>query len=213
MSRAHTHHDPSRPSASAAPASSGVAAAKAKETDCGTPNAKTSGGGGRSVCSVEMEGRAKDDGSWINTPARTGQRAPQNTPWRGGGGEATEATDSPPISQPSLVTPLDIVQDISTVSAASAGDSESTVGSVLRLAGRGLVSGHLRGAFASAAPALHRNLRGAFTAQSADGAREVEGRQGALSGAPIAGNAPAGAGSKAGSKPGTHSGKYSLACL
>jgi hypothetical protein len=139
MSRAHTHHDPSRPSPSAAPASSGVAAsdtaAKAKETACRTPHAKTSGGGGRSV---EAEGRAKDDGSWINTPARPGQRAPQNTPWRGGGGEATEASESPPVSQPSLVTQLDIVQDISIV---SVGDSDSTVGSVLRLAGRGLKGG------------------------------------------------------------------------
>ena len=116
MSRAHTHHDPSRPSPSAAPASSAVAA-------CDT---------------AAKEGRAKDDGSWINTPARPGQRAPQNTPWRGGGGEATEASESPPVSQPSLVNPLDIVQDISIV---SVGDSESTVGSVLRLAGRGLKSG------------------------------------------------------------------------
>jgi hypothetical protein len=58
------------------------------------------------------------------------------------------------------------------------------------------VSGHLRGAFAAAAPALHRNLRGAFTAQSADGVGE--GRQGPPSGAPITGSAPAGAGSKSG---------------
>ncbi len=143
MSRAHAHHDPSRPSPSAAPTSSGVAAcdtaAKAKGTACGTPHAKTSGGGGRGA---EVEGRAKDDGSWINTPARPGQRAPQNTPWRGGGGEATEAsgcyTESPPVSQPSLASQLDIVQDTSIV---SVGDSESTVGSVLRLAGRGLEGG------------------------------------------------------------------------
>ena len=146
MSRAHTNHDASRPNA---PPAVPVAAPRgAPPGAAGAVRGKTSASHGT------HGGRANDDGSWINTPARPGRRAPQNTPWRGG----ADVTESPPVSQPSLVT-----QDLSTV---SVGDSESTVGSVLRLAGRGLVSAHLRGAFASAAPALHRNLRGAFTAQS-----------------------------------------------
>lgn len=86
----------------------------------------------------DREGTNRDDGSWMNTSARPGLIAPQNTPWRGDASAALTAsrwataspTESPRVSQ---------------LSQASVDDSEPTVGSVLRLAGRGLVSKSLSG--------------------------------------------------------------------
>ena len=83
----------------------------------------------------DREGTNRDDGSWMNTSARPGLRAPQNTPWRG---------DASAVSRWATASPTESPR-VSQLSQASVDDSEPTVGSVLRLAGRGLVSKSLRG--------------------------------------------------------------------
>jgi hypothetical protein len=51
-----------------------------------------------------LEGTNRDDSSWMNTSARPGLRAPQNTPWRGDTSAASRwatasPTESPRVSQ------------------------------------------------------------------------------------------------------------------